>query len=234
MASAKEIVSAIVAEEVVTVEGDPRNECWDPRDLYAVEYEYIKHAVAKRRREFAAGRSMARAALRRLGVDAQAVPCAPDRSPQWPRGVVGSISHSGSWCAVAVARSTDVHALGIDVEDDRPVSVELMASICAPRELEWLQCQPHHERGVLAKVIFSAKEAVFKAQYPLTKSFVEVRDLTVKLDLLAQTWSATFEPGQQPEACPWQTLRGRWIRRSGEVATATAMTQRREDASRSR
>ena len=73
-------------------------------ELLPPEAQAIDHAVPKRRREFTAGRTAARRACARLGVWAGALPVAADRTPVWPEGVVGSISHSDLSCAVLAGR----------------------------------------------------------------------------------------------------------------------------------
>src|SRR5437763_335927 len=79
--------------------------------LYPEERACIARAVPKRRAEFATGRVCARQALERLGVAVGPLLPHPDRSPAWPPGIVGSISHTDGYCAVAVAEAT--RALGI-------------------------------------------------------------------------------------------------------------------------
>ena len=67
----------------------------------------------ERRNEFIAGRHCAREALARIGVSSCALPPDKNRAPQWPEGVIGSISHTGGLCcSVAAYRDAIVAFLG--------------------------------------------------------------------------------------------------------------------------
>lgn len=220
------LLPCIVPQEVVTLEADPRDYGTDPNALFREERLYIERAVDKRRREFTTGRLLARAALAKLGIEAQPIGQGSHRSPVWPPDTVGSISHTDSWCAVAVARSADVLAVGIDVESDAPLPARLLEIVCVPQELQWLSSHPPGRRGALAKVVFSAKESAFKAQFPLTDSLLDFHAMLVEVDCADCTWRATFQPGWRPVGCPWQALVGHWVKRRGLVATAAVALRR--------
>lgn len=149
----------------------------DPRapatGLWSEEEHAITRAVEKRRREFAAGRRAVRAALAELGLAPCAVPMGPDRAPIWPQGLTGSISHTDTDCVAVVAPLTAVRAIGIDIEPALPLDEDLWPEICTARELAWLATQPTAERGFAARRIFAAKEAFYKAQYPLTGALLD-------------------------------------------------------------
>jgi 4'-phosphopantetheinyl transferase EntD len=113
--------------------------------------------------EFLAGRLAARRALAGLGRPAVAVPMAEDRAPVWPEGVVGSISHAAG---LAVAVVADAPALlGVDIARLEPFEAALIPEICRPEERALI---PLEGQGLFACALFSAKEAAFKAQYPVT------------------------------------------------------------------
>ncbi len=158
---------------------DPRDVLQDVNALWADERPAIANAGAKRRRDFIAGRVMARQAMAAIGLPEVAIPMAADRAPVWPVGLVGSISHCDSLCVAVVARTSDLGAIGIDVEENTALEPELWAEICTPQEIAWLQTQPPANRGPLVKQIFSAKEAVYKALYPSTRQFLEFSDVTI-------------------------------------------------------
>jgi 4'-phosphopantetheinyl transferase EntD len=130
----------------------------------------IARAVPKRRAEFAAGRSAARAAMAEIGLPSAAIPQGGDRAPIWPAGLSGSIAHCDTCCIAAVALKEHCPALGVDIEPATPLDPDLVAVICTPEERTWLANEPNP--GLAAKVIFSAKEAVYKAQYPLTNKVI--------------------------------------------------------------
>ncbi|SDH38327.1 4'-phosphopantetheinyl transferase family protein [Alloyangia pacifica] len=137
----------------------------DLSELHPEERAAISNAVPKRQAEFAGGRLAARAALRQLGLSGGPILKAKDRSPIWPEGVVASITHTGGLCLAMAARARDWRALGIDLELDRPMRSDLIPAITSITELARLSPMPFSQAAVR---IFSAKEAAYKAQYPLT------------------------------------------------------------------
>lgn len=129
------------------------------------EATHLARARPVRLAEFTAGRSAARQAMQALGLPPQPVFTAPDRAPIWPAGLVGSISHCADCCVAVLAHARDYAAIGVDIEDDSPLPDDLVAEVCTPSERARM-AQPQAS----AKRIFCAKEAAYKAQYPLTKT----------------------------------------------------------------
>lgn len=170
----RERFGADVSCDVVPVDGDPAG-------LWREEEELVGAAVPSRRREFAAGRACARALLARLGFEPAALLSASDRSPLWPRGVIGSIAHDAQLCVVAVARTERVSALGLDVEPDEPLEDDLWPEIFLAEELERLSACPRHARGHLARVLFSAKESVYKCTHSLLRATLGFQDVEILL-----------------------------------------------------
>jgi 4'-phosphopantetheinyl transferase EntD len=191
--------------------------------LFPVEAERMAKAVEKRQREFALGRRLAREGLARLGIAPTAIPMGADRSPEWPAGVVGSITHTKTWCAAAVARADAFVGVGLDVEMAEDLAHKLWDSICTPRDLAWLDARPVGERARLAKAIFSAKESAYKAQYLVTRTYLGFMAMSVELDVDAGTFVATFEQPSGDTFVPGDVLRGRvrWTR--DVVATAVVI-----------
>lgn len=155
----------------------------DPRDpeqgLLQPELPFIAKAVPKRRREFAAGRRAARAAMAELGLPPAPIPVGSGREPLWPDGLVGSIAHCDTLCVAAVSQSHQ--SLGIDIEEATPLPADLEDTICTPSERAWLDTLPQETRGLAAKKLFSAKEAVYKAQYPLTGQVIRFGEAKLHL-----------------------------------------------------
>lgn len=153
------------------------------------EAAQVARAVTKRRREFAAGRHLARRALARLGepgeFDDVVLLNGADRAPRWPEGVVGSITHTGAgdqgYCAVVLGRDSQLAAVGIDAEEAKPLEPELWSFVLTPDERAALEREPEATRGLLAKVVFSAKECFYKAQYPLTGQFLGFQQVRITL-----------------------------------------------------
>jgi len=168
---------------------DPRR---DHGPLLPEEAPAVAQAVPRRQREFAAGRAAARQALALLGATALPVRQGPDRAPIWPDGYTGSISHCGDCCLAAVARIPVIRSIGVDIEPAEGLEAELSDLICTPREASWLGAHPASARPVLARLIFSAKEAAYKAQYPLTGQFLDFGHIGIDADLQRHTLSALF------------------------------------------
>ncbi len=126
--------------------------------------------VAKRQAEHLAGRLCAREALRRVTGQASVPAVGADRAPQWPRGVVGSITHGDNWAAALVAPDDRWRALGLDVERLLPAerAQRLQGEILTPAELQRLQDLDENARALRISLSFSLKESLFKALYPLT------------------------------------------------------------------
>lgn len=162
-------------------------------DLYPAEREAIARAVPRRQQEFATGRACARSAMAKLGLKPAAIPQNADRSPHWPVSVSGSISHSTDLCMAVVARRRDCVAVGLDIEPATPLEDSLLETICGARELRWLARRPAGERGLLAKLIFSAKEAAYKCQYTLTGRLFDFHAFRVELDCEGQRFDAIFQ-----------------------------------------
>jgi enterobactin synthetase component D len=140
----------------------------------------LRHATRKRQREFLAGRWCAKQALQDLGAASTHVAIADDRAPIWPDGVVGSITHAGDFAAAAVAWATDIAGLGIDSEQiiDAAAAGDI-ADICMVNEATLFR--PAHGRSFreFCTFVFSAKEAVFKCLFPLTRKFLEFSDVRI-------------------------------------------------------
>lgn len=149
---------------------------------HRAEMSHVADAVEARRLEFVAGRTLARRALAQLGVGDVAIPVGPRREPEWPPGITGSISHTKGYCGVAVARRSDVRGLGFDVERIADVSPQLSAQIVSSTEMLELRRVLGGEIGRALALAFSCKEAFFKYQYPLSRSWVELLDVQVRAD----------------------------------------------------
>ena len=160
-------------------------------DLFESERGAVRAAVQTRVRDFAAGRSSARKALRHF-VDATfEIPVGPGREPCWPSGFVGSISHSGGIAAAAVAPSSSVGSLGIDIECGSPLPTALRDVVSHPLDYGRATHSASNATGRDLKRLFCCKEALFKYQFPLTKRFLDFNEVSVVFDRAAQTFEAT-------------------------------------------
>lgn len=146
--------------------------------LLPTEEVAMRRAVPQRLAEFTAGRAAARLAMQRLGLPPQAVPAAPDRSPVWPAGLNGSISHANGTCAAVLTRDAS-RRLGLDIEDPAPLGADLWPLVLTPVEMTELDNVAQSDRGAIAKRIFCIKEAAYKAQFPLTGAVIGFQALEV-------------------------------------------------------
>jgi 4'-phosphopantetheinyl transferase EntD len=143
------------------------------------EAAIVANAVPKRVGEFAAGRLCARRALGELGIANFALKAAGDRQPIWPEGIVGCITHTEGMYAAVVAEHRLLRAIGVDTEAAASVKPALWPRILVAAELDWLASLERRARAAAATLIFSAKEAAYKCQYPLTGERLSFSDLEV-------------------------------------------------------
>ena len=129
MHGANEVIASLLPPYVAVAEGVIAD--WQA-DLWPEEAAYVANSVEKRRREFACGRHFVRRCFRALGRPDGPLPANPDRSPRWPDGLVGSITHTDTYCAAAVARADDIAGIGIDVEDLSRFQPELLRYVLSP------------------------------------------------------------------------------------------------------
>ncbi|MEO1564083.1 MAG: 4'-phosphopantetheinyl transferase superfamily protein [Pseudomonadota bacterium] len=177
--------------------------------LFDSEIAIVQNAVAKRKAEFAAGRAAARAALAKIGLTAQPILKAADRSPVWPNGIAGSITHTPR-CAASVACQTSQFAsVGLDAETSDPLKPDLrrkvltqseMAAATAADALTVPNC----------KLTFVAKEALFKAVHPITKRYFGFHDAEVFLNPDG-SWSAKLDATAVKLPPSLALTHGRWI-----------------------
>ncbi len=207
------IAQGLFADDVVIAVGDPAEES---PPLWPAEEALITRAVPKRRREFAMGRHCARQALAALGVLAFPLVHAESREPIWPPGIVGSLSHTAGLVAVAVAKQSAYASLGIDVEPEEGLSAEIEEKIATAEERAWLDQFPDGERGVMARVIFSAKECFYKCQHSVSQTFMGFQDASTTFD--NDRFVVTFRKDVPPFRAG-VTLAGRWTRRDGFILT---------------
>ena len=143
--------------------------------LWAEERPAVAGAVPARLDEFVAGRTAARRVLHALGLPPQALPMGPDRAAIWPLGIAGSIAHAAGY-AVAVGRRGP--PIGIDLEEDAALALDLWPIICSQDELRRLGPD---DTGRLVRHVFCAKEAVFKAQEADQRAMFGFETLSVTL-----------------------------------------------------
>ncbi len=133
-------------------------------------------SVAKVKRASGAARTVARQLLAQAGFPNHPLRKAKSGAPIWPQGVVGSMSHDSTMAVAAVAMRRDFCALGIDIEPAESLPPEVLEMVATPRERAKLDEDPCQGR-----LLFAAKEAVYKAVYPLDQLFLDHHDVEVSL-----------------------------------------------------
>ena len=188
-------------------------------ELFPEERKSVARAVEKRRREFTTARACARDALARLGVGPAPIPSGERGEPVWPDGVVGSITHCAGYRAAAVARRDDVRSVGIDAEVHARLPDGVLDQIAFGPELAMVAAG---EPGLhLDRVLFSAKETIYKVWFPLARRWLGFEDVELSIDVAARTFRAPLlVDGPVVDGARLTEIAGRWAVEDGIVVTA--------------
>ncbi len=158
----------------------------DEDQLFPVERETLSRAVAKRRAEFSTVRACARQALAELGLPP--VPILPGErgAPQWPDGVVGSMTHCDGYRAAVLARASQAVGLGVDAEPHGPLPDGVLRLVSLPEERDRLAELAAADPAVhWDRLLFTIKESVYKVWFPITRTWLDFSGASVR-----------FEPGR--------------------------------------
>ncbi|MDO8393884.1 MAG: 4'-phosphopantetheinyl transferase superfamily protein [Dietzia sp.] len=201
--------------------------------MYPVEVEQIGRAVESRRIEFAAARACAREAMGRLGVPPGPITRGGRGMPVWPPGVVGTLTHTGGLRAAAVAPVDRVRSLGLDVEPHGPLSEGVLEAVSLPEEAAWVRAARGEEGAVhWDRLLFTAKEATYKAWYPLTRRWLGFSDAHITLTPTEVDGASSsgvlrsrilVDPRAADGGPDLVELHGRWAVRDGYVASAIVL-----------
>ena len=193
--------------------------------LFPAEERALGDAVEKRRREFVTARACARSALGQLGLQPCEIPSGRRGEPCWPPGVVGSITHCDGYRACAVARAADLATIGVDAEPNEPLPPGLLCDIALPAERTMLRRLAHEDSTVAwDRLLFSAKEAVYKAWYPLAERWLGFEDALIAINRRAGAYSARLlVSGPSVGSRELTGFDGRWVVGDGVLATAIAL-----------
>jgi 4'-phosphopantetheinyl transferase EntD len=148
----------------------------DENALLPEEAPAFARSVMKVRRASGAARIVARELLGRLGHIPCALPKGPTGAPLWPAGVVGSLAHDSHYAVAALSLARDMKGLGLDIEPAEPLPPEILDLVATPLERRRLGDDPGGGR-----LLFVAKEAVYKAVHPLDRTFLEHHDVEIDL-----------------------------------------------------
>lgn len=165
-----------------------------PSRLLLAEQQCINGVAPKRANEFAAGRLCARFALAQFGIEAFPLLSGADRQPRWPDGVVGCITHTADFCGVVVGERGRFLALGVDTEVVAAVGTNILHQICIAEEVAWLEQLAPEDRSRALSLLFSAKEAFYKCQYPLTGEWLDFADVSIQLPSIEESGTFVVQP----------------------------------------
>lgn len=188
--------------------------------LSSEEEKALGNVVLKRRVEFTAGRTCARAALEQLGSPVASLLRGPKGEPLWPSGVVGSITHCAGYCAAAVTYKERFVSLGIDAEINEPLPEGTLEIVARPEELERLRGLPAASL-CWDRLLFSIKESVYKTWYPLTRSWLGFEEASVTIDPATNTFQVELLMHNYPEIL--SRLGGRYVVEGRHLLTAIAV-----------
>lgn len=156
--------------------------------LLPEEEQLVARAVETRRRDVTVARTCARRAMADLGRPEVPVLSGPRREPLWPEGIVGSITHCRDYFAAAVAERDAVVSLGIDAEPAGALPDGVLAQVSSTAERDRLAALP--DGRCWDRLLFSAKESVYKAWFPLTGRWLGFDDASVTIDPASATFTA--------------------------------------------
>jgi 4'-phosphopantetheinyl transferase EntD len=198
----------------------------DPSDalLFPEEEELVAGAVEKRRREFATARDCARRALGSLGVAPGPILRGERGAPQWPAGIVGSITHCAGYRAAAVAYDRDILTIGLDAEPDEPLPDSVLDLVSLPDERARLNELAAVPGTCWDRLLFSAKESVYKAWFPVTGRWLGFEDVDITINALECLFEARLTiPAPTVGGSALAGFTGRWLACDGLVVTAIAL-----------
>jgi 4'-phosphopantetheinyl transferase EntD len=220
------VIERILPGTVIAVEAGDDDR---PVKLFPAEEAMVARAVEKRRREFATGRDCAHRALQRLGAAAGPVLSGNSGEPAWPAGVVGSITHCRGYRGCAVAAATDLAAIGIDAEPHQPLPEGLIEKVAGGEEKGALAELARAEPAIAwDRLLFSAKEALYKAWYPLAERWLGFEDAVLTIEPRERTFAARLlVPGPTLAGAELTRFDGRWLVEDGLVLSAVAVSSQR-------
>lgn len=205
----------LFSDAVAVVE--TRSEMVDESALWPEERQALGQVVAGRWWDWVMGRRCARQALIDLGVEPSPILTGSKREPLWPAEIVGAITHTSGFAAAAVARSHEIAGVGIDAEPDEPLPGGVLSRIANEAEQRWIAESLSSVIGVAHpdRLVFSAKESVYKVWYPIARVWLGFEDAYIEFDAGERRFEARI-------LCdgPLTTLRGTYASVDGVIVTA--------------
>lgn len=192
--------------------------------LLPAELAAVAAAVPRRRAEFATVRDCARRALGRIGHPPVPILPGGNREPIWPAGIVGALTHCDGCRAAAVAWQRDVLAIGIDAELHAPLPGGVADLVTVGDEPRKLAALARTEPGVAwDRVLFSAKESIYKAWFPLARTWLDFIDCELTIDPAGTFTGTLLVPGPRMGRRTIEGFPGRWAVEGRHVLTAVVV-----------
>jgi 4'-phosphopantetheinyl transferase EntD len=156
----------------------------------------IAKAIGKRQWEFATGRFLAKQAMRDMGITPVGIRRDAERRPVWPKGCIGSITHAGGLAVAAVGRQELLGGVGIDLEEADRVTPQLYGKIFTDHERTVYEQADSRWPGLL----FSAKEAGYKAVNPLVGKFIGFHEAEIDVDWQRRQFAIRYVGDHEPNS----------------------------------
>lgn len=188
--------------------------------LHPLEKALVAHSVDIRKAEFGDARWCAHQALRELGRDSGDPILRGERGmPLWPSSVSGSLTHTDGFRAAVVAPRLLVRSMGLDAEPAEPLPKDVLGSIARVGEMPQLARLEANGIHCADRLLFCAKEATYKAWFPLTHRWLGFEQAEIDL-----RDDGTFVSYLLVRPTPVPFISGKWVLRDGYVIAATAVT----------
>ncbi|WP_460959308.1 4'-phosphopantetheinyl transferase family protein [Parasphingorhabdus pacifica] len=195
--------------------------------LYASEAAAVAHAVSNRRREFTTARFCARRAMRALGVPPAPLLPGERGAPNWPEGVVGSMTHCAGYRAAAAGSTSTTVTVGVDAEPHEKLPGGVLKVVSTETEHSHLAALSETVPEVRwDRLLFSCKEAVYKAWFPITGEWLGFADAELTFDTGGGFNARLNKKGPDIDGAPLIEFDGRWLVRDGLVLTAVSLLRR--------
>jgi 4'-phosphopantetheinyl transferase EntD len=208
-----------VIEDILPAGVSWAEEFGDPEGaiLLPAEEPAVARAVDKRVREYTTVRHCARRALADLGFGPLPILNGPNREPLWPEGVIGALTHCDGYRAAVVARAGALRSLGIDAEPNAPLPDGVLATVADDAEQAHVaSLARRHPEVHWDRLLFSAKESVYKTWFPLARVWLGFEEATLEFDPAGGFSAKILKPG------PLTSVVGRWTVSRGLVVTSIA------------
>ncbi|SCG58342.1 4'-phosphopantetheinyl transferase family protein [Micromonospora halophytica] len=192
--------------------------------LFPEEEKVIANSVPKRRREFTTVRDCARRALGQLGIAPTPILPGTRGAPGWPAGVVGSMTHCDGYRGAVVAHAAAIATVGVDAEPHAPLPDGVLDAIALPAEqARTAALAAARPEFCWDRLLFSAKESVYKAWFPLTGRWLDFAEADIVVDPAGTFVARLLVPGPVLDGVPVTTFRGRFLVDRDLVLTAVAI-----------